>query len=99
VAASPGLGCELLGDLVQFPVACDPDFGICAIRLFFAEDPTPGTEYSLGAFFAGCEENGRCGGFTAGDPEPNCGGSNRLLNFRPMMVAPEALRFGPATRD
>ena len=86
VFASNGLRCQQPYARLQARATCaDPDFG-CAKLLYFTDDPPPGIEYSLAVFFEGCEENGRCGGFITGDPNPDCD-SAEGKNFTAMPVS------------
>ena len=82
IALSDGLQCENLDfdHALRGQVQAGPD-GFIAVALTFTQDPPPGFQYSLGVFFSGCEQSGRCGGFTAGDPNPDCMGGSRDLNF------------------
>src|SRR5262245_51672178 len=74
VVLGPGHFCHALDfkNPLVVPVLFSEE-GIGGVILTFSEDPPPGTEYSLGAFFPGCELGG-CGSFTAGTSMGDCGG-------------------------
>lgn len=76
---SDGLACENPSDPADV-VWNIPDAGGWILILSFQDggDPPPGTDYSLGWLFDGCENFGyTCGGFTSGSPVPNCQDVNK----------------------